>query len=118
MVYPFPMLDFLGSGMIGCIELYIAYHLLGSNIKPLLGEGVEDEIYKDIKKIIQENEFIEKVSDLKAVYLSSSQFKVSVHINYNLDVKKYKNIFLLSSLNRIFSSTSNILSQTYINSIK
>jgi len=63
------------------------------NINSLLGQGVDEEILKDLVKIIKSNEYIIDVQEEKAVMIGSLKFRFFAELTYDIEVidKNYLN---------------------------
>ena len=57
------------------------------NFPVLLGEGVDDETLKGIINIIESNEYVNEVSNVRTILIGSDKFKLVAEISYDIDVK-------------------------------
>ena len=56
------------------------------NVPNLLGEGVEEEVLKDIIKIIHKNPYILEIKNEKAVFIGTQKFKFFSEISFNVEL--------------------------------
>lgn len=70
------------------------YQLGEHNFPVLLGEGVDDETLKAIINIIESNEYVNDVANIKTTLIGSDKFKLVAEISYDIDVRNDDNKLL------------------------
>lgn len=59
--HPITIFEFIGTNVIGVIQLICGAHLVRENIYPLLGRGIDIEEVNEIKRIILHNKFVDNI---------------------------------------------------------
>ncbi|KAM3147197.1 hypothetical protein pb186bvf_000913 [Paramecium bursaria] len=98
-----PLTEIYGSLIIGFIQCRIGYHLITTNINFIQGALSIDQKDQDrIKQLIKENDHIQEVTDLYAVYMGDQSFRVAADITFKFkafqDIIEAKTVQLRQSI--------------------
>ncbi|KRW99004.1 hypothetical protein PPERSA_11605 [Pseudocohnilembus persalinus] len=84
-IYQSHLIEIIGSSMLGCIQLYLGFHLGSKNLSHVVGEkSLEQKVMDDLISIIISNEYILKVKDEKAVMMGANKFRFYATIEFNV----------------------------------